>query len=1311
MAISRTVPDLTGAEDRKMICRTTEQVAGTAAAWRGSGRPSVQWGPSRAPESVPDGTSRSRGTGSLPGLPERPVPAWSPGKVRRRGGPPGRLAWRLAGVLLCRVLLSHGVAASPDSPANTGPDLVFEAEFCRDLTFPWQPVPVAGASGGYALAVPEGAGSSEAFRPGEEGRVRFAVPATAGGDIELWLRVFWNGNCSNSLLARGRPGGQLATVTDNRMRAWHWVRVPEAALGASLAALELENREDGIWVDQLCLRPRGSSPPAGILPARSPWPPPDATLPCVSVCVAAAGPGVEALPPTEYLLHHTRELRRPMARQPLLVLFPGRETGLDVWLRWNHRQEGLPLIRLDGGDTVLVTPQPVEVIESGDAGLQRWPFAVRAHPDLPRGLTSLNCRVRTANGLEQVQPVRVLRPYRWLLSPPRRLNPAAGLDQTMAEDQALLRDPLGTARRQSWRAAEPGDFSPFGLLNLRRALSSRPFQQAYAVTEVNAASAGPATIDVTHDDWIRVWLNGTCVYGSEETAPSTLTRTRLPVVLRPGGNEVLVHSCQLKNYWEFSVLIEPAPDMPTGDGLEPVSAEAAAGADCGVLPPWSIESLADDLAGLVAEPPAGEAWRPVEALCRNAALTPVEPWWRVLPSLRHLLRRPADRRHAAEALGELRRRGEAADLPGAVRARLIGQICRERSALLAAALRPLEAAEEALAAVIWTDGRGEQQDLHAEVVRLLLSGDAAPEAWAYLDATGAAVQAEVSLRGLVALYSGDLEAAAACYGQPTPDSAGRHAGWLLQLGRAPEAEWLLRQVPALPPALRLTLAQACSEQQRFAECEALLTECLLAGEADRGTWERAAIELARFHAERASVQEAAARFRQELADLSHHAEDRRARILSVLARLAREAREPMATLHAAIAEADATGQAYRRSMRPLLDATGRRVGAGLLTERRYGELIELCNAIQCVSPGQGVPLAVWRFQALHGLGRSAAAEAVFARLRVAVETDPAQARPALDFIEVTSGTASAAERLAQAILDRHPGVPTLAADAALTLAYAAAALGRYEQAAGYLQHALAARGLPPQGADQARRLCRPWVVQSLRLAPDRREFGAVLLACPSAALRTAAAENAGEQEAAEERVPDEAPPSAAPPAGGPTAPPLPLAGRIVEAVSRALFGRVARAPLEAPPPPLPEAPAVAAPARWPYPVEPCQPPRCWITAPGTFPRCVTLDAAGEHTTFDDAILRAFGEPLPSGHGVVFLHGLVWVGTDRGVFCYHRDADRWARLHLPGEPDETPVTTLEARDGMLIVGWTSAAGQAVRRAFVPASAAWTTPPAP
>ena len=159
----------------------------------------------------------------------------------------GRLARLVRRLVRAGVAMAAVVASTLTAADDAVDEVVLEAELCRELTFPWQPIPSEGASGGLALALPEGAGSSEAYADDQEGDARFALP-NSGSNRTLWLRLYWNGNCSNSLFVSLPPDGQRVNVADHVMRSWHWVMVPDLVVSPWHQEVILRNREDGVWV-------------------------------------------------------------------------------------------------------------------------------------------------------------------------------------------------------------------------------------------------------------------------------------------------------------------------------------------------------------------------------------------------------------------------------------------------------------------------------------------------------------------------------------------------------------------------------------------------------------------------------------------------------------------------------------------------------------------------------------------------------------------------------------------------------------------------------------------------------------------------------------------------------------------------------------------------------------------------------------------------------------------------------------------------------------------------------------------------------
>lgn len=460
------------------------------------------------------------------------------------------------------VLVGLHLGAASGVPAT----FVLEAELGEEAAFPWQPVHADGASQGLALGVPEGVGSGEVRPPPGGGGVWFGLPIEVAATYDLWFRVRWNGNCSNSMFLLWEGDGEPVDVSSRTMGRWHWVKAATRELEVGSAAFVVHNREDGVWLDQICLQPSGAPPPKGLLPASPAALDPGPLAASATLTVGGCSVGVEALPPTDFLLSHKREPSRPMPPLPVVVVTPGATTPLDVWIRWNRPQASPAECSIGTDAAVSISPEAVLQIHAEQGPLQRRRFHLRAHPSMPRGVSRLWCRLTTVDGLEQVREVLLLRPYRWQVSQPFPLNPGAGIGQGAALDAAVVRAPLDAANGIQWREVEPGHFTPFGLVDLRAAVSRRTAAMAYAHTQIEAETGGVYLLDVTHDDWLQVWINGVLVLSRELAAPSTATRSLVPVTLHQGSNAVVVKCCQLKSYWEFGLVLHPPPDpeMPPG---------------------------------------------------------------------------------------------------------------------------------------------------------------------------------------------------------------------------------------------------------------------------------------------------------------------------------------------------------------------------------------------------------------------------------------------------------------------------------------------------------------------------------------------------------------------------------------------------------------------------------------------------------------------------------------------------------------------------------------------------------------------------
>ena len=105
----------------------------------------------------------------------------------------------------------------------------------------------------------------------------------------------------------------------------------------------------------------------------------------------------------------------------------------------------------------------------------------------------------------------------------------------------------------TWHAAGDDSTTPFGLLDMRRAVADKTYVMAYAYTRLVSPKEGEYCLDVRHDDMIRLWLNGEPVLTGLRAIPSDATRKLVKVHLKKGNNDIFVKICQKKNYWEFGL--------------------------------------------------------------------------------------------------------------------------------------------------------------------------------------------------------------------------------------------------------------------------------------------------------------------------------------------------------------------------------------------------------------------------------------------------------------------------------------------------------------------------------------------------------------------------------------------------------------------------------------------------------------------------------------------------------------------------------------------------------------------------------------
>ena len=84
------------------------------------------------------------------------------------------------------------------------------------------------------------------------GGATFAVDIPEDMTAKIWLRVWWDGSCGNTVYVRVGEKGKLHSVgNDGTYDKWHWLATPPLELKQGRHTVFLLNREDGIRFDQM----------------------------------------------------------------------------------------------------------------------------------------------------------------------------------------------------------------------------------------------------------------------------------------------------------------------------------------------------------------------------------------------------------------------------------------------------------------------------------------------------------------------------------------------------------------------------------------------------------------------------------------------------------------------------------------------------------------------------------------------------------------------------------------------------------------------------------------------------------------------------------------------------------------------------------------------------------------------------------------------------------------------------------------------------------------------------------------------------
>jgi hypothetical protein len=162
--------------------------------------------------------------------------------ARAAGAGPVCFEAESASVVAAPVEVSHEPAASADQPREE-----------------------SGASQQAYLEVKQGSGNPPAVTTGVA-RCEFTLPED--GTYLMWTRAAWHDECGNSVTIQIDDGTPFTVGQDATYKAWHWVksppRLPQLTLKSGAHVLRIENREDGIKIDQVLFTTDRRYVPVGI---------------------------------------------------------------------------------------------------------------------------------------------------------------------------------------------------------------------------------------------------------------------------------------------------------------------------------------------------------------------------------------------------------------------------------------------------------------------------------------------------------------------------------------------------------------------------------------------------------------------------------------------------------------------------------------------------------------------------------------------------------------------------------------------------------------------------------------------------------------------------------------------------------------------------------------------------------------------------------------------------------------------------------------------------------------------------------------
>jgi hypothetical protein len=132
---------------------------------------------------------------------------------------------------------------------------VIDAADATEFTKPFEKEEDSLAAKGTVLRIPDKTHvpPNEKSAGMEHGGASFEIEAPKDMTCKVWVRVWWDGSCGNTVFVRlGKDGRLLRVGDDGTYDVWHWLEAPDTVeLKKGKNTIYVLNREDGIRFDQM----------------------------------------------------------------------------------------------------------------------------------------------------------------------------------------------------------------------------------------------------------------------------------------------------------------------------------------------------------------------------------------------------------------------------------------------------------------------------------------------------------------------------------------------------------------------------------------------------------------------------------------------------------------------------------------------------------------------------------------------------------------------------------------------------------------------------------------------------------------------------------------------------------------------------------------------------------------------------------------------------------------------------------------------------------------------------------------------------